>query len=87
MARKAVRRNRKRKNMAVKLFGADRDVVDAARWLRRDCHPHYSRDDELTGESTPETGRTALKSHVTAKDWPPVQSKCPSLSLPLMFQP
>ena len=27
MARKAVRRNRKRKNMAVKLFGADRDVV------------------------------------------------------------
>ena len=27
MARKAVRRNRKRKNMAVKLFGADRDLV------------------------------------------------------------
>jgi len=27
LARKAVRRNRKRKNMAVKLFGADRDVV------------------------------------------------------------
>ena len=27
MARKAVRRNRKRKNMAVKLFGANRDVV------------------------------------------------------------
>ena len=27
MARKAVRRNRKRKNMAVQLFGADRDVV------------------------------------------------------------
>jgi len=27
MARKALRRNRKRKNMAVKLFGADRDVV------------------------------------------------------------
>ena len=27
MARKAVRRNRKSKNRAVKLFGADRDVV------------------------------------------------------------
>ena len=27
VARKAVRRNRKRKNMAVKLFGADRDLV------------------------------------------------------------
>jgi len=27
MTRKTVRRNRKRKNMAVKLFGADRDVV------------------------------------------------------------
>ena len=27
VARKATRRNRKRKNMAVKLFGAERDLV------------------------------------------------------------
>ena len=27
VARKTVRRNRKRKNMAVKLFGAERDLV------------------------------------------------------------